>query len=193
MSRANERGGRPTRARLIPGSRPIDETWAKTNMAPLRGWAPKGQRLRAKVPFGHWKTMTFLAALRSDRIEAPWVFDGPINGDSFRVYVEKVLIPTLMLGDVVVLDNLGSHKGQACAPPCERAARMSSSYRPIVPISTRSNRCSQSSNICSDKPPNAPSKRSGRGSERSSTSSRRANAQTTSPIQDMRQCKVITL
>ena len=82
-------------------------------MAPLRGWAPKGQRLRAKVPFGHWKTMTFLAALRSDRIEAPWVFDGPINGDSFRVYVEKVLIPTLTPGDVVVLDNLGSHKGQA--------------------------------------------------------------------------------
>jgi transposase len=91
----------------------IDETWTKTNMAPLRGWAPKGQRLRAKVPFGHWKTMTFLASLRHDRIEAPWVFDGPVNGDSFRVYVERILIPTLKPGDVVVLDNLGSHKGQA--------------------------------------------------------------------------------
>ena len=55
----------------------IDETWAKTNMAPLRGWAPKGQRLKAKVPFGHWKTMTFVAALRHDRIDAPWVLDGP--------------------------------------------------------------------------------------------------------------------
>ncbi|MBB5050052.1 transposase [Rhodopseudomonas rhenobacensis] len=91
----------------------IDETWAKTNMAPLRGWAAKGQRLRAKVPFGHWKTMTFLAALRHDRITAPWVFDGPINAESFLVYVEQVLVPTLQPGDVVVMDNLGSHKGQA--------------------------------------------------------------------------------
>ena len=91
----------------------IDETWAKTNMAPLRGWSPKGQRLRAKVPFGHWKTMTFLAALRHDRIDAPWVLDGPINGDSFKVYVEQVLVPTLAPGDIVVMDNLGSHKSQA--------------------------------------------------------------------------------
>ena len=57
----------------------MDETWAKTNMAPLRGWAPKGQRLHAKVPYGHWKTMTFIAALRCDRIDAPFVFDQPIN------------------------------------------------------------------------------------------------------------------
>lgn len=91
----------------------IDETWAKTNMEPLRGWAPKGQRLRAKVPFGHCKTMTFLAALRHDRIVAPWVFDGPINGESFQLYVEQVLVPTLGRGDIVVLDNLGSHKSQA--------------------------------------------------------------------------------
>ena len=82
-------------------------------MEPLRGWAPKGQRLRAKVPFGHWKTMTFLAALRHDRIVAPWVFDGPINGESFQVYVRQVLVPTLAAGDIVVLDNLGSHKSQA--------------------------------------------------------------------------------
>ena len=91
----------------------IDETWAKTNMAPLRGWAPRGQRLRAKVPFGHWKTMTFVAALRHDRIDAPWVLDGPMNGDSFKTYVEKVLAPTLSSGDIVVMDNLGSHKGRA--------------------------------------------------------------------------------
>ncbi len=91
----------------------IDETWAKTNMAPLRGWAPRGQRLRTKVPFGHWKTMTFVAALRHDRIDAPWVLDGPINGDSFRTYVEQVLVPTLGPGDIVIMDNLGSHKGRA--------------------------------------------------------------------------------
>ena len=91
----------------------IDETWTKTNMAPLRGWAPCGQRIKAKVPHGHWKTMTFLAALRHDRLEAPWLLDGPINGECFRHYVEKVLAPTLRPGDIVILDNLGSHKGKA--------------------------------------------------------------------------------
>ena len=91
----------------------IDETWAKTNMAPLRGWAPRGQRLRAKAPYGRWKTMTFLAALRHDRIEAPWLLDGPINGEKFLLYVEKVLVPTLKPGDIVIIDNLGSHKGKA--------------------------------------------------------------------------------
>lgn len=91
----------------------IDETWVKTNMAPLRGWGPKGRRLKAAAPFGHWKTLTFIAALRHDRIDAPWVIDGPINGEFFRLYVEQVLAPTLAPGDVVVLDNLGSHKGKA--------------------------------------------------------------------------------
>ena len=82
-------------------------------MATLRGWAPCGTRLTAKVPHGHWKTTTFLAALRYDRIEAPWVLDGPIDGESFTIYVEKVLLPTLKPGDIVIMDNLGSHKGQA--------------------------------------------------------------------------------
>jgi len=82
-------------------------------MAPLRGWGPKGRRLHAKAPYGHWKTMTFLAALRHDRIDAPFVFDGPINGEAFRLYVENSLIPTLKPGDIVILDNLGSHKGKA--------------------------------------------------------------------------------
>lgn len=82
-------------------------------MAPLRGWAPRSQRLTAKVPHGRWKTMTFLAALRHDRIDAPWLLDSPINGASFRTYVEKVLVPTLKPGDIVIMDNLGSHKGRA--------------------------------------------------------------------------------
>src|SRR6188472_3863979 len=69
----------------------IDETWTRTNMAPLRGWAPRGHRLNAKVPHGRWKTMTFLVALRHDRIDAPWFIEGPIDGESFRTYVEKVL------------------------------------------------------------------------------------------------------
>jgi putative transposase len=91
----------------------IDETWTKTNMAPLRGWAPLGQRIKAKVPHGHWKTMTFLAALRHDRITAPWFIDGPINGETFQLYIDKVLVPTLQPGDIVIMDNLGSHKGKA--------------------------------------------------------------------------------
>ena len=91
----------------------IDETWTRTDMAPLRGWAPRGRRLPAKVPHGRWKTMTFLAALRHDRIDAPWFIEGPIDGVSFRIYVEKVLLPTLHPGDIVVLDNLGSHRSKA--------------------------------------------------------------------------------
>jgi putative transposase len=82
-------------------------------MTRLRGWAPRGQRLVDKVPQGKWKTATFLAALRNDRIEAPCLFDGPINGERFHAYVEQFLVPTLKPGDVVILDNLGSHKGKA--------------------------------------------------------------------------------
>jgi transposase len=80
-------------------------------MAPLRGWSPLGSRLIAKVPHGHWRTMTFLAALRHDRIDAPCVIDGPINGETFLGYVTQFLVPTLKAGDIVIMDNLGSHKG----------------------------------------------------------------------------------
>ncbi len=99
----------------------IDETWTKTNMAPLRGWAPKGERLIGKAPFGHWNTMTFLAALRHDRVEAPWLLDGPINAERFLVYVEAVLVPTLSPGDIVIMDNLGSHKGKAVRQAIRKA------------------------------------------------------------------------
>jgi transposase len=91
----------------------IDETWTKTNMAPLRGWAPRGKRFVAKVPHRRWTTTTFLAALRLDRIEAPWLLEGPIDGESFLTYIERVLMPTLREGDIVIMDNLGSHKGKA--------------------------------------------------------------------------------
>ena len=101
--------GRLDPARLVF----IDETWAKTNMTRRYGRAPRGQRLVAKVPQGRWRTLTFLAALRSDRIAAPCVIDGPINGESFLAYVEQVLVPTLKPGDIVIIDNLGSHKGKA--------------------------------------------------------------------------------
>jgi len=90
----------------------IDETWTKDTMTPLRGWCPRGERLKAKAPFGKWKTMTFIAALRCDRIDAPCLFDGPINGEAFLAYVRTLLVPTLKPGDVVVMDNLGSHRGK---------------------------------------------------------------------------------
>ncbi|MDR9776338.1 IS630 family transposase [Rhizobium hidalgonense] len=91
----------------------IDKTWIKTNMAPLRGWGPKGKRLRSFAPHGHWRTLTFLGALRCDRLTAPCVFDGPINGECFRAYVEQQLVLVLKPGDIVVMDNLGSHKSVA--------------------------------------------------------------------------------
>ena len=88
----------------------IDETGAATNMVRRYGRYPRGQRLVTSVPWGHWKTTTFLAALRVDQITAPCVFDGPIDGASFRAYVEQCLVPTLRPGDIVVMDNLASHK-----------------------------------------------------------------------------------
>ena len=91
----------------------VDETWIKTNMAPLRGWAKKGKRLKGYAPHGHWRTMTFLAGLRTDGLSAPCVFDGPINSRCFQAWVEQQLVPTLKPGDIVILDNLASHKAKA--------------------------------------------------------------------------------
>lgn len=88
----------------------IDETWAKTNMTRPRGRAPKGQRVLASVPHGHWKTTTFLAALRTTGLTAPLVVDGAINGELFLSWVTQHLVPTLDRGDIVVMDNLSAHK-----------------------------------------------------------------------------------
>ena len=82
-------------------------------MTRAHGRCPRGERLVAKAPFGRWRTLTFLAALRCDGLTAPCVIDGPINGVSFRAYVEQVLVPVLAPDDIVVMDNLGSHKGRA--------------------------------------------------------------------------------
>jgi transposase len=90
----------------------VDETWIKTNMTRVRGWSKRGTPLQAKVPHGGWQTLTFMAGLRLDRIDAPWVLDGPINRASFDAWVETQLIPLLKPGDIVVLDNLSSHKSE---------------------------------------------------------------------------------
>lgn len=89
----------------------IDETWASTNMARRHGRCPRGERLQVGVPHGHWKTTTFVGALTLRGFIAPWVLNGPINADAFETYVEKVLVPELRKGDIVVMDNLSSHKG----------------------------------------------------------------------------------
>ena len=89
----------------------IDETGTTTKMTRRRGRAPRGERLRMHVPFGHWHTQTFVAGLRCDGLTAPWVLDGPINRRAFEVYIETQLAPTLSGGDVVIMDNLSSHKG----------------------------------------------------------------------------------
>jgi transposase len=91
----------------------IDETWVKTNMVRTHGRAPRGQRLRAGAPHGHWRTTTFVGALTQRGMIAPFVLNGPINRIAFEAYVEQVLLPELRSGDIVIMDNLGSHKGQA--------------------------------------------------------------------------------
>jgi transposase len=88
----------------------LDETWASTNMARRYGRSPSGTRLVMPVPHGHWKTTTFIAALRADGLTAPTVVDGAINGELFEAYVRQQLVPTLRPGDAVVMDNLACHK-----------------------------------------------------------------------------------
>lgn len=88
----------------------LDETWATTNMARRYGRAPRGERVIASVPHGHWKTSTFVAGLREQAITAPLVIDGAMNGETFRAYIEQFLAPTLAHGDIVIMDNLASHK-----------------------------------------------------------------------------------
>lgn len=93
----------------------IDETATTTKMTRLRGRALHGQRLRARAPFGHWKTQTFIAGLRNDGLIAPWIIDRPMTREIFEIYVETQLAPTLAPGDVVILDNLSSHKSDKAA------------------------------------------------------------------------------
>jgi len=105
----------PFMANLLPRIGFIDETSLKTNLAKTTGWFPKGARLIDHAPFGHWNTQTFIAALRHDRLAAPWGIDGAMNRELFELYVETQLVPTLQTGDVIILDNLSSHKSPTAA------------------------------------------------------------------------------
>ena len=99
----------------------IDGTAASTKMARLYGRAPKSERCLAAVPHGHWKTTTFTAGLRIGGLAAPFVLDGPMDGDAFRAYVEQILAPELTPGDVVVMDNLPAHKAPGVRQAIEAA------------------------------------------------------------------------
>ncbi len=110
----------------------IDETWASTKMARTHGRAPRGERLRSPILQGHWKATSFVARLRSSGMVAPMVLDGPINGVAFQAYVDQVLVADLRPGDIVVLDNLGSHKG-AGIPVAIRGRRGDTALPPALP------------------------------------------------------------
>jgi transposase len=90
-------------------------------MARLRGWAPEGERCRAAIPHGHWKTITFVGGLTLSGIVAPMLLDGAMNGESFRAWVEQMLAPVLERGDIVVLDNLPAHKVRGVRQAIENA------------------------------------------------------------------------
>ena len=111
----------------------IDETWAKTNMARTHGRCRRGERLRMGTPHGHWKTTTFTAGLTTRGMIAPFVLSGPINRDAFEAYVEKVLVPELRPGDVVIMDNLSSHKGPRTKELIEQAGASLSFLPPYSP------------------------------------------------------------
>lgn len=158
-------------------------------MTPLRGWGPKGKRLHGFAPHGRWRTLTFLGALRCDRLTAPCVFDGPINGECFRAYVSQQLIPTLKSGDIVIADNLGSHKSKAILMPSRRSGQGCGSCRNTRPTSIRSNRHSPKSSIGCAKLKSEPARIHGAISGTSSKPSNQTNAKTTSAMQDTLQSK----
>ena len=161
----------------------IDETGATTKMARLRGRSPRGERCRAAVPHGHWKTTTLVAGLRLGGLTAPMVIDGAMNGDAFTAYAETFLAPTLAPGDIVIMDNLPAHKVSGARAAIERVgARLlflppySPDFNPIEQASPKSRRSCERprpGRFTPSKPPSPPRW----------TRSRRTNAPTTSPTQ----------
>jgi len=165
----------------------INETWASTNMARRYGRAPRGERLRAAIPRGHWKTTTSVARLRLEGVVAPLVFEGPINAQVFEAWVEQFLAPTLHPADVVVMDNLSSHKGPQVRAQIEAAGATlsypppySSDFNPIAMMFSKLK-------APSARPSSARSKPCGAPSPIAFLSSRHANAPTISRPPDMNQ------
>ena len=163
----------------------VDETGASTKMTRLYGRCPRGERLVAPVPWGHWKTTTFIGALRQDGLVAPCAFDGPINGEKFRAWVEQFLVPELKPSDIVILDNLPSHKVEGVRAAIEEPAPGCSTCLPTAPISTRSSSGSPNSKPCCAKPRREPSTPVSTPSQPHSKPSLPTNAQIISQTQDI--------
>ena len=162
-----------------------DETGASTNMTRTRGWAQRGERCVASVPHGHWKTTTFIAALRVNELTAPMVLDGPMNGEAFLVYVQQFLCPTLKPGDIVIADNLPSHTVAGVKEAIEATGATLRYLPPYTPDLNPIENASPSSKPSSEKQPAVPSMHSGQKSENYSTPSHHRKAKTTSKTQRM--------
>ena len=165
----------------------IDETWASTNMARRHGRCLRGERLRASVPHGHWKTTTFVAGLRNTEMVAPMVIDGPINLDAYTAYATQVLVPELSPGDIVIMDNLSSHKGQAIRDVIEAAGADLLFLPPDSPDFNPIEKAFSKLKAHLRKPPSAQSTACGTQSDASSISTRPRNAPITSQPADTMQ------
>jgi transposase len=161
----------------------IDETATSTNMVRLRGRCARGMRLVGYAPHGHWKTITFVAGLRHDRMVAPFVLDGPMNGPTFVEYVKQCLVPTLRRRDIVIMDNLPSHKVPGVREAIESVGATLSYLPPYSPISIRSSRHSAKSKRTCARPPSEQLTGSVVGSAKLLAPSARRNAQTFSLTQ----------
>jgi hypothetical protein len=161
----------------------IDESGLSTKMARLRGWAPKGERCRAAIPHGHWKTITFVGGLTLAGFVAPMLLDGPMDGECFLAWVEQMLAPILRPSDIVVMDNLAAHKvaGVRLLRPAEPNSTI---CRPTVPTSIRSKMPSPNSRRMCGSLPRAPSTHSNEPPPMPCHSSNLTNAQTSSLMLD---------
>jgi transposase len=163
----------------------LDETGASTNMARRYGRAPRGERCVASVPHGHWHTTTFVAGLRHDDITAPMVADGAMTGALFLKYVQEFLCPTLHPGDIVIADNLRSHKVAGVKAAVEAVGAHIRSLPPYSPDLNPIENCLRNSKRCCAKPPRVPWTRSGMKSGGCLTASHQTNARATSHPQAM--------
>ncbi len=181
--------------RRDPRVKPEGRTWMKTNMTRLRGWAPKGERLVDKVPHGRWKTATFLAALRNDRIDAPGLFDGPLNGERFRAYVEPFLKADPQAGRRRHPRQSRLPQGiRRCDRPSEPSGRASCSCPDTRPTSIRSSRSLRPrSRLCCERPKPEPTTRSPTQAQPFSLNTRPNNAPPKSETHDTRKANRRTL
>ena len=171
----------------------VDESGTTTKMTRLRGRARCGQRLKMKAPFGHWGTQTFVAGLRHDGLTAPWVINGPMNRRIFETYVETQLAPTLKPGDMVILDNLSSHKSEKAKAILKARGPGSSSCHRTAPTSIRSRWPLPSSRRTCEKPRPEPSTPCGKLSAQSAIYTHQKNARTTLRTPGMLQINGTTL